>query len=105
MHAVLITFTSSASLDDMKDPFTDYANALKGVSGLVSKTWIRDGSTLGGFYIFANREAAESYLSSQMVADNLTANPAFSDFQIRHFDVLDELSAITGSPQAVLASA
>ncbi len=100
MHAVLITFTSSASPDDMKGPFTDYANALKGVSGLVSKTWIRDGSTLGGFHIFASREAAESYLSGQMVAD-LTANPAFSDFQIRHFDVLEELSAITGSPQAV----
>ncbi len=100
MHGVLITFTSSASLDDMKAPFTDYANALKGVSGLVSKTWIRDGFTLGGFHIFTSREAAESYLDSQMVAD-LTSNPAFSDFQIRHFDVLEELSAITGSPQAV----
>ena len=29
MHAVLITFTSSASLDDLKEPFTDYANALR----------------------------------------------------------------------------
>lgn len=104
MHAVLITFTSAASLDDLKGPFMDYANAVKAVNGLVAKTWIRDGSTLGGFYIFASREAAESYLSSQMVAD-LTSNPAFSDFQIRQFDVLDELSAITGSPRAVLASA
>ncbi len=104
MHAVLITFATSASLDDLKGPFTDYANALKGVSGLVAKTWIRDGSTLGGFHIFSSREDADSYLSSQMVAD-LTSNPAFSDFQIRHFDVLDELSAITGSPRAVLASA
>jgi len=33
-----------------------------------------------------------------MVA-GLTGNEAFSDFQIRHFEVLDELSAITGSPQ------
>lgn len=102
MHAVLITFTSAASLDDLKAPFTDYANALRGVEGLVSKTWIRDGSTLGGFHIFARRTDAENYLSSQMVAD-LTSNPAFSDFQIRHFDVLDELSAITGSPQAAVA--
>jgi hypothetical protein len=102
MHSVLITFSSSASLDDLKGPFTDYANALRGVNGLVAKTWIRDGSTLGGFYIFASRQASENYLSSQMVAD-LTSNPAFSDFQIRHFDVLEELSAITGSPQTVLA--
>jgi hypothetical protein len=68
----------------------------------VAKTWIRDGSTLGGFHIFTSQEAAENYLKSEMVA-GLTANPAFSDFQIRHFDVLDELSAITGSPQAVRA--
>ncbi len=102
MHAVLITFTSSASLDDLKAPFTDYANAMRGVGGLVSKTWIREGSTLGGFHIFATRTDAEGYLNSQMVA-GLTSNPAFSDFQIRHFDVLDELSAITGSPQAALA--
>ena len=102
MHSVLITFSSSASLDDLKAPFTDYANALRGVNGLVAKTWIRDGSTLGGFHIFVSRQAAEGYLGSQMVAD-LTSNPAFSDFQIRHFDVLEELSAITGSPQTVLA--
>ena len=102
MHALLITFSSSAGLDDLKGPFTDYANALKGITGLVAKTWIQDGSTLGGFYIFTSRQAAEDYLNSQMVAD-LTSNPAFSDFQIRHFNVLDELSAITGSPQAVHA--
>jgi hypothetical protein len=102
MHALLITFSSSAGLDDLKGPFTEYANALKGITGLVAKTWIQDGSTLGGFHIFTSRQAAEDYLNSQMVA-GLTSNPAFSDFQIRHFNVLDELSAITGSPQAVRA--
>ena len=99
MHAVLITFTSSASLDELKGPFTDYANAQRGVTGLVAKTWIQDGSTLGGFHIFTSPQATEDYLNSRMFAD-LRSNPAFSDFQIRHFNVLDELSAITGSPQA-----
>jgi hypothetical protein len=102
MHAVLITFTSSASLGDLKAPFTDYANALRAVEGLVSKTWIREGPTLGGFHLFTRRTDAENYLNSEMVA-GLTSNPAFSDFQIRHFDVLEEFSAITGSPQAALA--
>jgi hypothetical protein len=102
MHAVLITFASSASLEDLKAPFTDYADALRGIEGLVSKTWIREGSTLGGFHIFATRQNAENYLNGEMVA-GLTSNPAFSDFQIRHFGVLEELSAVTGSPQAALA--
>ena len=98
MHAVLITFESSADLDDLKGPFTDYANALQGVPGFVAKTWIREDSTLGGFHIFASAEDAKSYLNSEMVA-GLTGNEAFSDFRIRHFEVFDELSAITGSPQ------
>ena len=102
MHAVLITFTSSASLDDLKAPFTDYANALREMQGLILKTWIRDGSTLGGFHVFASRQDAEAYLNSELAA-GLTSNPAFSDFQFRHFAVLEELSAMTGSPQAVLA--
>lgn len=102
MHAVLLTFTSSATLDELKEPFTDYANALRGVAGLVAKTWIQDGSTLGGFHIFTSRQAAENYLNSEMAA-GLRSNPAFSNFEVRHFDVLDELSAITGSPQATRA--
>ncbi len=101
MHAVLITFESAAEMDDLKGPFTDYANALHGMGGLVCKTWIRDESTLGGFHIFTSREAADSYLGSDLAA-GLIANEAFSGFEIRHFDVLDEFSAITGSPEKTL---
>jgi hypothetical protein len=95
MHAVLITFTSSAGLAELEAPFTEYAKALRDVPGLVSKTWINDGTTVGGFHVFSSGADAERYLSSQMVAD-LTANPAFSDFEIRHFEILDTLSEITG---------
>jgi hypothetical protein len=101
MHAVLITFESAAEMDDLKGPFTDYANALHGIGGLVCKTWIRDESTLGGFHIFTSREAADAYLGGDLAA-GLIANEAFSEFQIRHFDVLDEFSAITGSPEKTL---
>lgn len=100
MHAVLITFQSSANLDDLVGPFTEYAQALQGVEGLVVKTWIQDGTTLGGFHIFTDRRAAEAYLASAMVA-GLTANPAFSGFAIRHFAVLEALSRITGTRELV----
>ena len=103
MHALLITFQSAASVDDLKGPFREYAEALCSVPGLVAKTWIGDGETLGGFHIFESRAEAETYLGSEMVA-GLTSNPAFSDFSIDHFEVLDELSRITGTPQQVLAA-
>ena len=103
MHAVLITFRSEADLGSLVAPFTDYANAMLQVEGLVSKTWITDGDVLGGFHIFTSRDSADTYLGSEMVA-GLTSNPAFTGFEIRHFDVLGGLSDITGSPKAVLSS-
>ncbi len=101
MHAVLITFRSTVTRENLAGPFSDYASALRGVEGLISKTWIADGETLGGFHIFSARRHAEVYLASKMVA-GLTSNPAFTDFEIAHFDVLDELSAMTGSPARAL---
>jgi hypothetical protein len=103
MHALLITFTSDAPIEDLAEMFKDYAHGMRSVDGLISKTWVGDGPTLGGFHIFTSREAAESYLGSTMAA-GLVANPAFYDFEFRHYDVLDELSAITGTTQTPLAA-
>ncbi len=102
MHAVLITFQSTAEFDSLAGPFTDYAHALATVPGLVTKTWLREGATLGGFHLFTGRAVAESYLNGALVA-GITANPAFGEFRIRHYDVLEELSRITGTPQPVIA--
>ena len=101
MHAVLITFTTATPVEELAEPFGQYAQALRTIDGLVSKTWIRDGDTVGGFHIFTSRDSAEAYLGSEMVA-GLTGNPAFTGFAIRHFDVLDALSAVTGSPRVAL---
>lgn len=103
MHGMLITFTSTVDLADLEAPFRDYANGLRSIDGLVCKTWLQNGTTLGGFHVFTSRDAAERYLASSMVA-GLTGNPAFSGFEIRHWDVLDELSFITRTPQLALAS-
>ena len=102
MHGLLITFTSSAGLEELEQPFADYAEALRSVPGLACKTWLHDGDLFGGFHVFANREDADAYLAGELVA-GLTANPAFSDFEIRHYQVLDELSARTGTPQPALS--
>lgn len=103
MHAMLITFTSSAQLSDLEEPFGDYAQGLRRVDGLISKTWLHDGRTLGGFHLFTSRQAADAYLASEMVA-GLTGTPAFSDFEIRHWSVLENLSAISGSQRAAVGT-
>lgn len=103
MHAVLLTFKSAASIDQLEQPFQEYAEALCGVGGLVTKTWIKDGETLGGFHVFTSRATADAYLGSEMVA-GLTSNPAFADFSVDHYDVLEGLSITTGTPRRQLAT-
>jgi hypothetical protein len=97
MHAVLINFTSTASRGDLHEPFERYAHALTAVPGLVMKTWITDETTLGGFHIFDDRTHAEAYLSGELCATVLN-NPAFTNFNVHHFDIIDDLSTITRSP-------
>ena len=95
MHGVLITFDCDASQEALHDPFTNYAAALQQQPGLVSKAWIATDSGYGGFHVFVNRSSADSYLGSDLAA-GLMATDGFTNFDVRHFDVLDELSALTG---------
>ena len=98
MHAVLITFRAAGACDTRADPLARHAEALQGVPGLVMKTWLHDGETLGGFYLFATRETAEEYLASDLLRA-LLAQPALTGCAVRHFAVLGELSRATGTPQ------
>jgi hypothetical protein len=95
MHSVLITFVSDVPVDQLSAPFSAFADGLQGVDGFVSKAWLQDGSTVGGFYVFRDEASADAYLGSPMVAE-LQANESFSDFAVRRFTVLDDLSARTG---------
>lgn len=94
MHAVLITFATSAEISDLEAPFAHYARALGDVPGLISKTWIVDDDRLGGFHLFATSDDADAYLAGPLLG-SVCADPAFSAFSIAHYDVLDDLSALT----------
>jgi hypothetical protein len=99
MHAVLITFHSDVSLDDLREPFLAGAPAIRDSLGLISKTWLHRDSTLGGFYLFTDRESALAYLDGPIITD-LKATPVFSEIAIQEFAVAEEFSALTnGVPQ------
>ena len=93
MHAVIITFTTSAPPESLEQPFRNFAEALLRVEWFVSKVWLNDGATFGGSYVFDSEGAANAYLESPLVA-GLT-DDAFRDVEIRTFAVIDDLTAIT----------
>ena len=95
MHALHITFDATQTPEELEQPFAEYAEALRSMPGLQSKTWIVSGQTFGGFHVFDDRTAAEGYLASDLAA-GLMATPGFSNFTVTHFDVLADVSAATG---------
>jgi hypothetical protein len=99
MHAVLVTFESAASLTVLEASFAAYADAVRTTPGLSTKIWLTDGTTVGGFHLFADRASAERYLEGELFA-GIKTNPAFQQFRVEHFTVLDELTAVTGGALA-----
>ena len=96
MHAVFISFRSSANTEDLAEPFLQYANALRdgAIPGFCSKTWLANDELVGGFHTFESREAADRYLD-ELFSPNVASNPAFTDIRIERFEVDEEMSAIT----------
>jgi hypothetical protein len=95
MHALLVTFTSAADEKELRAMAAQFADALQGLPGLLTKAWPADGETQGGFYLVSDRESAAAYASGPLVA-GLRSYPAFSGFTVRDFAVDPELSARTG---------
>jgi hypothetical protein len=98
MHAILIICHSAAAPDASDESLARHAETLQGVPGLVMKTWLHDGDTPCGFYLFATREAADEFLASDLAA-NLATHALATGRTVRHFAVLEELSRATGTPQ------
>lgn len=94
MHALIITFQTSAPPESLEEPFQSFAETLLGVDGFISKVWLNDGETYGGSDVFESEEAANVYLQSELVA-GLRTNEAFHDVDVRTFAVIEDLTAIT----------
>ncbi|MBE7518516.1 MAG: YdhR family protein [Thermoflexaceae bacterium] len=100
MRVLSVRFKSTLPLADLETPWGDVAVAIAGTPGLISKTWIHDGDYFGGIYIFRDQSGLDAYAAGPIVAA-ITSNPAFSDFRLEQFDVLEGLSATTrGIPAA-----
>lgn len=96
MHAVIITFRSSAPPDVLIESMKGSTDAIQAVDGFVSKVWLRDGDTFGGSYVFESEESAHAYVESDLI-EPLRSSEGFSEVDIRTFSVIDELTTRTAS--------
>jgi hypothetical protein len=80
----------------------DFAN----VPGCLWKVWLinEKENEAGGIYLFADEASVQNFKASPLVASVLS-HPALSDFNIKQFEVLDQISRITRAPIAAAATA
>ena len=104
MHAVLVTYENDTPADQLKNHPDNvaYAKHLKKVPGLISKTWINDGKTLGGFHVFTDKESADAYINGEMFQSAVVKNPSNRNVQTRHFAVFSNLTAMNGGSSKTL---
>ena len=102
MRILSVRFKSATPLKDLEGSWLDLAPEFNAVPGLLSKTWIQDGELLGGIYTFREQAGVDAYLTGPIVA-SITSNPAFSDFRLEQYDILEKLSAITRGISAAVA--
>lgn len=88
-------------------PFTDSASELRaamleavpkftGMDGLIWKIWLIDEERKegGGIYLFASRELADAFATSDLVANLRQSRPGTD---VKVFDDFREASALTGA--------
>ena len=106
MHAILITFESTVNFEELRLPsgaplrLSDYIATLREWPGFISKTWMHDGATSGGYYLFADREAADAYLT-ELFSPLAGANSTMKNVTVRHFTVQEDMSKLTFGLPAV----
>ena len=75
------------------------ATIIGSVEGLIWKIWVFQEKEfeMGGFYLFANREAAGAYLNHPVI-QAVRSNPEVVSAQSQIWDVETSLSALTRAP-------
>ena len=106
-HQILqVNFKFNISRTQFEETASSIAQAFAEVPGCVWKVWLMNEaeSEGGGIYLFADEAAVENYKASPLIAAVLS-NPALSDFSVKQFEVLEEVSRVTRAPLSATAAA
>ena len=82
------------------------ANDFAKVPGCQWKVWLMNekNNEAGGIYLFKDEKAVEEFKASPL-ASGVLSHPALSDFSIKQFDILEDVSAVTHAPLSMVTEA
>jgi len=69
------------------------------LEGLIWKIWMinEEEGEAGGIYLFENEESAQAYLDGPL-AEAVINHPALSQFSVKQFDVMEDMTKVTRGP-------
>ena len=94
-----LNFKFSVTGDEYTQAVSPLAEKFAALPGLRWKIWMinEEESEAGGIYLFDDEASVKEYLEGPLAAQ-VTSHPALSDFSVKHFDVMDDVTAVTRGP-------
>jgi hypothetical protein len=101
-----LNFTLHVSASEYEQAVAALADQFAALDGLRWKIWMINAAeqAAGGIYLFDDAEAVQAFLQGSLAAQ-VTSHPALSDFSVKQFDVMEDLTSITRGPITAHASA
>ncbi len=94
-----LNFKFNVSGADYEQAVSPLASEFAALPGLRWKIWMINEAEqeAGGIYLFDDEASVKALLEGPLVAQ-VTSHPALSDFSVKQFDVMEEMTAITRGP-------
>ena len=101
-----LNFKFSVSGSEYEQAVSPLASQFAAVAGLRWKIWMINEAEneAGGIYMFEDEASVNAFLEGPLAAQ-VTSHPALSDFSVKQFDVMGNLSEVTRGPVHTGASA
>jgi hypothetical protein len=94
-----ISFKFNVPRAEYEKAVAPLADEFAKLDGLRWKIWTMNEaeSVAGGVYLFNDEASLKAYLEGPLAAQ-VTSHPALSDFVVKQFDTLDDVTAVTRGP-------
>jgi hypothetical protein len=94
-----INFQFNVSGKEFENASSPLAQSFADIPGCQWKIWLMNEGKkeAGGIYLFSDKESVERYKGSDLFK-MVNNHPAFGNFSVKQFDILEELSAVTRAP-------
>ena len=94
-----INFKFNVSRAEYEQAVSSLAGDFAAIAGLRWKVWIMNEADreAGGIYMFEDEASVKAFLEGPLAA-KVTSHPALSDFSVKQFDVMEDVTKITRGP-------